>query len=507
MAGAVSPGDNPVTSIGVPDRPYLASRTGHRLSPDPRRVLIRLFVAGQEDFGSTESRTSLVLDRILSLSEDEVSRALAEVSIDFSGRHGDFTAWLDQNAHRVVHRIDSTVPLSEERWRLIGACFTHEFAVEGAALCNPSVVRHPDQSGLVAGEARFVMSVRGIGEGHRSSVGFRTGIIATDGTVTVEPAHGRVDAGVHGDVLFRRENFRGLLERYSDYGENARAVFSQLGEEFTQSELEVQLNCLLHDHETYRNAEETVRHFRMIAERSYTVRFADTVGLAGRVLWPHAGAEWRGMEDARLVRFVDDAGGETFYGSYTAFDGTNISQQMFATPDFTDFRMFPVSGNAARGKGMALFPRKIGGLWAALTRADHESNLISFSEHVEHWPAAEMLQAPRRPWEIIQLGNCGSPIETDAGWLVVTHAVGPFRTYYLSAMLLDLHDPARVIGSLDEPLLAPISSERDGYVPNVVYSCGSMVHGDVLMIPFGIADNSIGIATADVPRLLEHLVP
>lgn len=499
-------GELPITSIGVPDRPYLAARTAHRLLPDPRRVLIRLFVAGQEDFGSTESRTSLVLDRILSLSEDEVRRALDEVSVDFAERHGDFTAWLDQHAHRVVHRIDSSVPLSEDRWRLIGACFTHEFAVEGAALCNPSAVPHPDQSGLDPGQLRFVMSVRGIGEGHRSSVGFRTGIVDGDGTVTVDPARGRVDAGFHGDVQFRRENFRGLLERYSDYGENARAVFSQLGEEFTQSELEVQLNCLLHDHETYRNADETVHHFRMIAERSYTVKFTGGTPLPGRVLWPHAGAEWRGMEDARLVRFAHDSG-FSYFGSYTAFDGSNISQQMFTTDDFVDFRMFPVSGAAARGKGLALFPRKVGGLYAALTRADHESNLISFSEHLEHWPAAQMLQAPRRPWEIIQLGNCGSPIETEAGWLVVTHAVGPFRTYYLSAMLLDLHDPSRVIGSLDEPLLAPISSERDGYVPNVVYSCGSLLHDGVLMIPFGIADNSIGIATADVGTLLEHLVP
>lgn len=494
-------------NVGVPDRPTLATRTAHRLLPDPRRVLIKLFVAGQEDFGVTESRTALVLDRILALSEDEVRDALSEVSLDFANRHVDFHEWLDRHAHRVVHRVDSAIQLSEDRWRLIGACFTHEFAVEGAALCNPSAVLHPDQTGVSAGAARFVMSVRGIGEGHRSSIGFRTGIVDQWGGVTIDSPAARLESGVIGDVPYGQSNFRGLLESMSDYGENARAVFGRLGAQFTISELEEQLNCLLHDHETYRNAEETVHHFRTIAERSYAVTFSPLSDLSERVLWPHAWAEWRGMEDARLVRFVNDDASHTYYGTYTAFDGTNISQQMFSTDDFATFSMFPASGNAARGKGLAVFPRKIGGRYVALSRSDNESNSVAFSDHIDHWEHSEVLQAPRRPWEIIQLGNSGSPVETDAGWLVITHAVGPFRTYYLSAILLDANDPMRIIGSLQEPLLAPISRERDGYVPNVVYSCGSLLHGNVLMIPFGIADNSIGIATVDLATLLSRLVP
>lgn len=506
MNQAVSEGGGDV-NVGIPDRPTLATRTAHRLMPDPRRVLIKLFVAGQEDFGVTESRTALVLDRILALSEDEVRDALTEVSVDFAERHVDFDDWLDRHAHRVVHRVDSAVPLSEDRWRLIGACFTHEFAVEGAALCNPSAVLHPDQSGVRPGAARFVMSVRGIGEGHRSSIGFRTGMVDEWGGVTVDTPASRLESGTIGEVSFVQSNFRGLLESYSDYGENARAVFSRLGEQFTASELEEQLNCLLHDHETYRNAEETVHHFRTIAERSYSVTFSPDTGVSERILWPHAWAEWRGMEDARLVRFSHDDGTCTYYGTYTAFDGTNISQQMFSTDDFVGFRIFPASGRAARGKGLALFPRKVGGRYVALTRSDNESNSIAVSDHIDHWEHSEVLQAPRRPWEIIQLGNSGSPVETDAGWLVITHAVGPFRTYYLSAILLDANDPMRIIGTLQEPLLAPIARERDGYVPNVVYSCGSLRHGNVLMIPFGIADHSVGIATVDLAALLGRLVP
>jgi predicted GH43/DUF377 family glycosyl hydrolase len=351
------------------------------------------------------------------------------------------------------------------------------------------------------------MSVRGIGEGHRSSIGFRTGVVDQWGGVTIDAPSSRLESGTIGEVVYGPSNFRGLLESYSDFGENARAVFGRLGERFTMSELEEQLNCLLHDHETYRNAEDTVHHFRTIAERSYAVSFSVASDVSERILWPHAWAEWRGMEDARLVQFRHDDGSVSYYGTYTAFDGVNISQQMFATEDFVDFRMFPASGRAAVGKGLALFPRRIGGSYVALSRSDNESNSVAFSDDIDHWSDSEVLQAPRRPWEIIQLGNSGSPLETDAGWLVITHAVGPFRTYYLSAVLLDLTDPTRIIGSLQEPLLAPITRERDGYVPNVVYSCGSLLHGDVLMIPFGIADNSIGIATVDKDALLDRLVP
>lgn len=485
--------------------PSLVTRTKHRLLPDPSRVLLRLFVPGQQDFGSTQSRTNSVVDRILTLSDEVVNETLNDVIATFGDRHDYYIDCIDKYAQHVLHRMGSLQNLSDDRWRLIGAYFMHEVSIEGAALCNPSVVLHPDQSDLRAGTARFVMSVRSVGEGHRSSIGFRTGLIDHKGGVTLDTPRNCLTSGDHGEILFTQRNFRGLLESYSDFGENARSVLSELDEHFSLSELDIQLTRLLLDHETYRNAPETVSNFRSVAERSYSLEFPQSSDLSERVLWPRASAEWRGMEDARFVQFVDSESASIYYATYTAFDGNNISQQLLQTRDFASFQMSPISGRAAFGKGLALFPRKIGGNYVALTREDHETNSISFSDHLEYWDESAVLQTPTRPWELVQMGNCGSPIETEAGWLILTHAVGPMRTYHISASLLDLRDPTRVIGSLNEPLISPINSQRDGYVPNVVYSCGSMIHDNVLMLPFGIADNSIGIATAKVDEVLTRL--
>ena len=487
------------------DVPGIARRTAVELRPDPSRITVRLFVAGQEDFGPTESRTNAVVNRIMLLSDAEVRDALSGVEEDFAHRHPDFLQSLDIHAHRATHRIDPHVPLSEERWRLIGACFSHEFAVEGASLCNPSVVVHPDQSGLHPGVLRFIMSTRCIGEGHRSSIGFRTGTIDTWGDVVIDEAGPHVTTGVAGETPMTKAGFRGLLENANDFGENSHSVMRALPDAFTTSQLEEQLNVLLHDRDTYRNVDETVHHFRHIAERPYLVTFPPTSGYSERVLWPRADAERRGMEDARFTRFVDRDAHSTYVGTYTAFDGRDIAQQGIQTDDFAVFRTFPISGPAARGKGLAVFPRTVGGRFVALTRPDFETNHIAFSDEVEYWETSVPLRAPARSWEVIQLGNCGSPIETEAGWLVITHSVGPFRTYHLGAMLLDSHDPCRVIGSLETPLLSPVETDRNGYVPNVVYSCGSLLHGRHLLIPFGVADQSIGIATAVIDDLLERL--
>ena len=485
--------------------PSLARRQTLRLHPDPSRITVKLFVAGQEDFGPTQSRTSAVIRRVMSLRDNEVTEALARVERDFSARHDDFDQWLDTNAHRALHRIDPKAHLSEERWRLIGACFTHEFSVEGAALCNPSAVIHPDQTGVPEGSVRFVMSVRCIGEGHRSSVGFRTGMVDAHGEVTVDNPRACLSTGAAGESVLYKPAFAELSSEGSSCGENARAVLANLSDRFSTSDLEEQLNLLLHDRDTFRNVEDTMHRFRDLAERFYLVSFPPGTDHSERLLWPHAEAESRGMEDMRLTPMEQPDGSLTYFGTYTAFDGANISQQCVQTDDFTHFRAFPVQGPAAAGKGLALFPRRIGNLYAALVRPDFESNHIAFSPSPEFWESSTTLQVPARPWEVIQLGNCGAPIATEAGWLVVTHAVGPFRTYHLSAMLLDADDPQRVIGTLDQPLLSPAARERDGYVPNVVYSCGSMVHRDRLMVPFGVADNSIGFATVDVAELLDHL--
>lgn len=495
-----------MTVFPHPDPDVLAVRTGIHLRADPSRIFARLFVPGQEDFGATQSRTSAVLDRILSLSEEEVSRALNDVLLRFSDRHDDLDLWLESHAHRVASRLDSPTYFSDDRWKLIGAYFTHEFSVEGAALTNPSAVPHPDQNGVPDGSLRFVMSVRGIGEGHRSSIGFRTGVIDEFGNVTIDAPGTDLDIGLHAEGRLRNIAFLGLLETLGDLGENARYVLQHLEGLFTLSDLEEQLNRLLHDRETYRNADVTAHHFRTIAERAYSVSFSVDSQISERVLWPHATAEWRGMEDARFVRFEDSEMGSIYFATYTAFDGVDIGQQLLSTRDFLQFEVTPVSGNAARGKGLAIFPRKVGGRFAALSRADRETNSVSFSHQLEYWDNSLEIQLPTRHWEVVQLGNCGSPIETAAGWLVLTHAVGPMRTYCISALLLDLDDPARVIGNLDTPLLVPSEFERDGYVPNVVYSCGALRHRDLLLLPFGIADQSIGVAVANLDDLLDRLV-
>lgn len=476
-----------------------------RVTPDPTRVVTRLFVAGQEDFGSTETRTSKVLDRVLALDEDEVVAALDDVYARFGHRHNDLVHLIESNAHRVASRVMPGRNLSEERWRLIGATFTHEFSTEGASLTNPSAVLHPDQSGLAPGAVRFVMSVRGIGEGHRSSIGFRTGILDVDDSIFLDTPGRTLTTGTHWGSFLGRGNFEGMLTELNDWGENAQWVLGQLGERFTVEEMHRVLTSMLLDRDSFRNSETTAHNFRVIADRNYAVNFPRDHPISDRVLWPHSTAEWRGMEDARFVLFTDDDGSQCYHATYTAFDGVNISMQLLSTENFQVFESRPISGQAARGKGMALFPKRIGGMYAAMARTDHESNSVAFTDELGRWDAHETVQVSRRPWELIQLGNCGSPIETSAGWLLLTHAVGPMRTYTISASLLDLEDPAKVIGALDAPLIAAGEDVRDGYVPNVVYSCGSLAHEGRLMLPFGIADQSVGIALVDLDGLVARL--
>jgi predicted GH43/DUF377 family glycosyl hydrolase len=388
---------------------------------------------------------------------------------------------------------------------LIGAAFTHEFSTEGASLTNPSVVPHPDQAGVPDGGVRYVMSVRGIGEGHRSSIGFRTGILSADGDVSVDSVGRTLSTGSPANSHLGRGHFEGMLNEMGDWGENAQWVLSQLGELFTVEEMHRVLTQMLLDRDSFRNSEATVHNFRTIAERNYAVTFPRDHPISDRVLWPYSAAEWRGMEDARFVKMTEDDGSTRYHATYTAFDGVDISMQLLATDDFQQFSSRPMSGRAAHGKGMAFVPRRIGGMYAAMTRSDHESNSISFSDDIGHWDVEETVQVSRKPWEVIQLGNSGSPIETEAGWLLLTHAVGPMRTYTISASLLDLEDPTRVVGTLDAPLLAAGEDVRDGYVPNVVYSCGALAHGSTLMLPFGIADQSIGIAVVDLDGLVARL--
>jgi predicted GH43/DUF377 family glycosyl hydrolase len=484
----------------------LTTRSDIRILPDPARVVTMLFVAGQELVGGTESRASRVVERVVALSEADVTRRLHDVMHRFGRRHRDILGTFSQHAERIAGRLDPSVELSEDRWLLLGASFTQEYAVEAAAVCNPSMVLHPDQSGAPRGGARFVMSFRGIGEGHRSSIGFRTGSIGSDGAVTVDARAPLATTGTVHAGVYHQDAFHARLRALGMDGESAAYVLDHLPPSFSIEELEARLVVLMSERDTRRDAIALARQLRSIAACSYRVRFRADTDISERVLSPVMVAESHGMEDARFVRFVGADGTPTYLATYTAFDGTNISQQLLQTDDFLSFTASPVVGEVASHKGLALFPRHVNGQFAAMSRQDRETNAVTYSETLGHWGAPFTCQVPETDWEVIQLGNCGSPIETDAGWLVLTHGVGPMRTYSIGALLLDLHDPTKMVASLKEPLLTACADEQDGYVPNVVYTCGALLHGDTLVIPYGVADMRINIATVPLPGLIAELL-
>jgi predicted GH43/DUF377 family glycosyl hydrolase len=473
------------------------------LRPDSARTLARFFVPGREDVGAGESRAAPVIERLLGLAEEVVEAMAATVIDQLARRHRRPDALLRRHASLVRSRIDDATALTPAREVLLGACFTHEYAIESAALCNPSIVPHPVQRGRDALDV--IMSVRGIGEGHRSSIGFRTATVAADGTVTVDvpgpyPVMGTVSRGFH-----HRSVFHAKLAEVDDDRENASFVLDPLPECFTDEELDGRLARLDGDRATRNATSRTIEHVRHVAGCSYRVSFEPDSALDERVLWPHAPLERHGMEDARFVRFVDDDGTITHLATYTGFDGFGVAQQLLETHDFTTFDCAPLAGAAAANKGLALFPRRVHGRFAALSRSDRETNAIAYSDDLRCWPTSTTFQTPSATWELLQLGNCGAPIETGDGWLVLTHGVGPLRTYAIGAVLLDLDDPVRVIARASEPLITPTGDGRNGYVPNVVYSCGAVAHGDVLVIPYGVADQTIAVATLSITALIQSM--
>jgi predicted GH43/DUF377 family glycosyl hydrolase len=485
------------------ERPILA-RTSHRLLPDKSRTISRLFVPGQETLTPGDSRAKVVIDRVLAMTEDEVCRTFARTSARFAGRYRDLDRTLERNFGLVAHRIGGQTGVTAARQRLIGAYFTQQYALEGAALFNPSIVPHPDQAGCGPGELRFVMSLRAVGEGHLSSIEFRSGTISAESAISIEEPGPFPGTGHSRPGTCDRGVFQEKLAELGHDGEDAQFLWSLLPLRFGMAELDAAIGELSRQRATRGDSVALVDRVRWVAAASYEVEFDARHALSERVLWPGAPDESHGMEDARFVRFTD--GEEPAYcATYTAFDGTGVAPHLLETADFRTFTVSPLAGPAARNKGMALFPRRIGGRYVALSRWDRESNAIAYSADRRRWGQAITLHAPERPWELIQLGNCGSPIETAAGWLVFTHGVGPMREYAIGAILLDLDEPERLIGALPEPLLVADESERDGYVPNVVYSCGSLLHGGTVVLPYGCSDSSVRIATVDLAQLLAEL--
>jgi len=487
----------------------IVADTGIVIRHNPARVLARFFVAGREDVGPGDSRANMVIERVLALSAAEVDEAVEQVSRVFGPRHDHYDDMVERHAERLASRLNGAPPLSPTRRYLLGACFTAEVAVEAAALCNPSIVAHPDDptAGTPSGSARFLLSVRGIAEGHRSSIGFREGTVTSDGKVSIDVPAPHLVAAHSGPARHHRPSMHAHLADMGDDLENAAFVLDQLPEVFDNDALDRAIASLRADRATRRSPESTIAALRSFAASAYSTSFDPSTELTSRVLLPHAAQESHGMEDARFVRFDHDDGTSTHYATYTGWDGETTTQHLLQTDDFVHFDMSPMAGGAATGKGLALFPRMVGGRFAALSRSDRESNAVAFSDDLRAWPSSQVVQVPQRAWEVLQLGNCGSPIETDHGWLVLTHGVGPMRTYHLGAMLLDLDDPTRVLARSARPLLSPDADRRNGYVPNVVYSCGALVHGDVMVLPFGIGDQAIGFATASVDALLASLHP
>ncbi|GAC1608334.1 MAG: glycoside hydrolase family 130 protein [Mycobacteriales bacterium] len=485
----------------------LITRIPVTLERDPSRMLARLFVPGQELLTNTESRATGVLGRLLALPEDIVATTLQRVRDRYGNRHRDLADVLARNYRHISHRVPDVGPLSDDRRALIGAAFTQEFAIEGAALFNPSAVSHPDQSGVPSGAVRFLLTLRAVGEGHISSIEFRTGVAGPGPQLELDPQSRCVETGDVRPASYNRELFGELLTEQGADEESHRYLLSRLSAGFDSAELERALIALTGQQVTRLGASHTAELARQLAVDTYDVVFPTVTPLGQRVLWPHAPTESQGMEDVRLARFVDDDSTVTYRGTYTAYDGTRVVPKLLETTDFGTFRVTPLSGPAAKDKGLALFPRRVAGRHLALTRADRESNGIAFSDDGLRWGEATGLHGPTQPWELIQTGNCGPPLETPAGWLVLTHGVGPMREYAIGALLLELDDPTRVLGCLTEPLLVPAEDERDGYVPNVVYSCGALIVGDTLLVPYGASDATVRFAFVDLPQLLTLLTP
>ena len=401
--------------------------------------------------------------------------------------------------------IDTAQPLSEARRLFIGALFSGEYALESAALFNPSIVPHPNQEGLDPHDLRFIMSLRATGEGHISSIEFRTGIIRADGSIQMEMATPFVTLPeLNPNPTFHKTTFLGKLNEMGLENDWSAALMAPLQRRFTLEELEKSMEqaganeTLAHT----RDIERTMECMHWLAESNYEIHFDPSTAVSERIIFPVSSNESNGIEDARFVRFIDDDGNVTYYATYTAYNGRVILPQLIETTDFLNFRILTLNGRAAQNKGMALFPRRIDGRYAMLSRQDDENLYLMYSDNPHFWSDPQPLQGPLQPWEFVKIGNCGSPIETEAGWLVLTHGVGPMRKYCIGAILLDLHDPSRVIGRLNQPLLKPEASERDGYVPNVVYSCGALVHAGRLILPYGLSDSASTIVTFELADLL-----
>ncbi|MBN1151281.1 glycoside hydrolase family 130 protein [candidate division WOR-3 bacterium] len=479
----------------------LVERKGLILQPSHERVLIRPFIP------ENSARREKIISRVMNLSEKSTSELLKQIIDEFKTRHQDIKSVFRKNYENVRRWTITDMPLSEDRELLIGAYFTQEYSLESAALFNPSIVPHPNQKNLAKGSLRFILSLRATGEGHISSIVFREGVITENSEITIKDPTPFVDEPERiPNQIYEKNLFSRKLVELNFYNDFSKNVLSQLPENFTISELDEKIEKAKHGFQrSGGDIELTARNLLVLAYSNYEVTFEKDQKTSEKAIFPFSPSHSNGIEDARFVMFSEEDNNNLYYATYTAFDGKTILPQLIETEDFVSFKFITLNGPAAKNKGLALFPKKINGLYAMLSRQDNENLFLMYSDNIHFWYDPKILMKPTYSWEFVQLGNCGSPIETDQGWIVLSHGVGPMRKYCIGAFLLDKENPEKVIGRLKYPLLEPGENEREGYVPNVVYTCGALIHRENLIIPYAMSDYATGFAVVEVENLVKAM--
>jgi len=475
-------------------------------TPDDSRVVTRFFTPGNS------KRIENIFERIFLLSDEQASNILKRTISNFSSRHRNIKRIFKDNFDQIIKETKFDNDFTLEQKLLIGSYFTMEYSIESAALFNPSIVAHPEQYNSDSDRLKVILSFRAVGEGHISSIVFRKGIIKKNGVLAIQKNSALVERLDRiPDPSYHKDDFIIKLKELKSY-ESVAKVLDNLLDDFTFDELK---EAIHHFRKKKKNkqkkishrCEEAIKTLMWLANANYEIIFSADLDISSRVIFPVSENETKGLEDARFVLFRNGNGNgkDVYYATYTAYNGITALPQLIETVDFCHFKVSVLLGNGSKGKGMALFPRKINGKYATISRNDNENLYIMFSGNIKYWENPILLKPPSFYWEFFQIGNCGSPIETEKGWLLLIHGVGPVRTYSISAILLDINDPTKVIGLLKEPFLTPDESDRNGYVPNVIYSCGALIHNGKLILPYAMADSRSGIATLELKDIFKNM--
>jgi predicted GH43/DUF377 family glycosyl hydrolase len=476
----------------IPSSPIKVYRESLSFNPDHTKVITRFFQPNKK-------RQENIIQRILKLSDNEVDQILKLTIANFSQRHENIKRIFKTNYDKLNIEID----LSLERRLLIGSYFTKEYSIETAALLNPSIVPHPNQENIAKDEKRVILSFRAVGEGHMSSIVFREGIIKKNGRLVIEQTNTKLELGkINDEFFYEKKNYILKLKEINSY-ESVKSILNNLLDKFSYTELKESIRRFTKKYKNDKSFNsEAIETLIWYAKSNFEIEFDEELDLSGRVIFPRSKGKIKALEDARFVQFQEEDGSPIYYATFTAYDGRNILPQLIETKNFYRFKNKTLMGSGSQNKGMALFPEKIKGRYVMLSRNDNENLFLMYSTRINYWEKPILLRKPTFYWEFYQIGNNGSPLKTEEGWLVLTHGVGPVRTYCIGAILLDLDNPDKIIKATPEPILFPLENERDGYVPNVVYSCGSIIHRDYLIMPYAISDTRSGVAKFNLKELL-----